>query len=430
MPITAASAQTIEPEPEETQPSTQPSTSATDLRITPRWTINYNSSSGGIDRGLTGFEGFIPVFQTPGNSLVYLVPRLSLDNGVNLGGSLLAGYRFLTGSTVLGGYAGVDFRNTGRSDFTQLTAGLEAFGETWDVHFNAYLPVGNTRNQVANAGSVGLNPRFRENQLVFDVGQFNQVEAALTGIDLEGGFRLAEFTEDWGNLWAYPGLYYYGGNESDDSLGVRMRLDYRLQENLRFGLGIQHDGLFGTNVFFSVNAIVGGPTQLPDAATVEPAARLWTRAAEPVTRNPVVIVDTQTVIETQTSSVVAVNPATGQAYNFIHVLPDNANANQGTGTVANPFTTLGSSGGAATTALGNANPNDIVYVRPGDTAANAIPGFTIPAEVQVRSSGVVQTLAIAPTSGATSVNLPNFGDLGTLPQITGGGNNGVTLIGG
>ncbi|MGD1907418.1 MAG: right-handed parallel beta-helix repeat-containing protein [Leptolyngbyaceae cyanobacterium] len=119
-----------------------------------------------------------------------------------------------------------------------------------------------------------------------------------------------------------------------------------------------------------------------------------------------------------------------QAYNFIHVSPDLANANQGTGTVASPFTTLGSNGGAATTALGNVNANDIVYVRPGDTAANAIPGFTIPAGVQVRSSGVVQTLAISPTLGATSVNLPNFGDLGTLPRVTGGGNNGVTLIGG
>lgn len=430
MPMTAVSAQTIEPETGDTQWPAPPSTSAADLYITPRWAINYSSANGGIDRGLTGFEGFIPVVQTPGSNLVYLVPRVSLDNNANLGGSLLAGYRFLSGSLVLGGYAGVDFRNTGRSDFTQLTAGLEAFGETWDVHFNAYLPVGNTRNQVASGGSVGLNPRFRENQLVFDVGQFNQVEAALTGVDLEGGFRLAEFSDDWGNLWAYPGLYYYGGNESDDSLGVRLRLDYRLQENFRFGLGIQHDGLFGTNVFFSVNAMVGGPTQSPDATEVEPEALLWARAAERVTRNPVVIVDHQTVIETQASTMVAVNPDTGQAYNFIHVSPDNANADQGSGTVSNPFTTLGSSGGAATTALGNANPNDIVYVRPGDTATNAIAGFTIPAGVQVRSSGVVQTLAIEPTLGTTSINLPDFGDLGTLPRVTGGGNDGVTLTGG
>ncbi|MGD1908097.1 MAG: hypothetical protein ACFB0C_19200 [Leptolyngbyaceae cyanobacterium] len=307
---TAASAQTLEPE--EPQPPIQPSTSAADLRITPRWTINYNSANGGFDRGLTGFEGFIPVIQTPGNSLVYLVPRVSLDNSANLGGSLLAGYRFLSGNTLFGGYAGVDFRNTGRSDFTQLTAGLEAFGETWDVHFNAYLPIGDKRNPVASGGSVGLNPRFQGNQLFFDVGQFNQVEAALNGVDLEGGFRLAEFSEDWGNLWVHPGLYYYGGNESDDSLGVRMRLDYRLQENLRFGLGIQHDGLFGTHVFFSVNAIVGGPTHPPDAAAVDPETSLWARAAEPVTRNPVIIVDNQTVIETQASNIVAVNPATGQ----------------------------------------------------------------------------------------------------------------------
>ncbi|WP_346292473.1 right-handed parallel beta-helix repeat-containing protein [Sphaerothrix gracilis] len=416
-PIAPTAAQTLEPTIDLAQVDEQTSSAATDLRIDPRWRINYNSDSGGYNGGFTGFEGFIPLLQTPGSHLVYLVPRVSLDDDAELGGSLLAGYRFLSGSTLLGGYAGFDFRDTGRSSFTQFSAGLEAFGDVWDVHLNTYLPLGDRRNQVAGSSSasgVPTNLRFQGNQLVFDLGSFSQAEAALSGVDFEAGFRLIELPAGWGNLWAYSGLYYYGGNESDDSLGVRMRLDYRLQENLRFGLGVQNDDLFGTNVFFSVNASVGGPTQLPEAEAVDPEALVWARAAESLTRNHSIIVEQQTERSLQTD--VAINPDTQEAYFFLHVTPGGGD---GSGTVEDPQNAIAS-------ALLTANSGNIVYVRPGDTATNPLSGFTIPAEVQVLSSGVEQSLSIQSSGSVITAVLPDFGDRGTLPRIE----NGVTLIGG
>ncbi|NJO09632.1 MAG: DUF1565 domain-containing protein [Leptolyngbyaceae cyanobacterium SL_1_1] len=417
LPPVSALAQTVSPEIElaQIQPA---STAATDLQIAPRWRINYNSSNGGYDDGFTGFEGFIPLLQTPGSSVVYLVPRLSLDDDINLGGSLLAGYRFLSGSTLLGGYAGFDFRGTGRSDFTQFSAGLEAFGDVWDVHLNAYLPIGDDRNRIASSGDTSGTPgnfRFQGNRLVFDTGSFSQFEAALGGVDLEAGLRLSEFAGGWGSLWGYSGLYYYSGNGSDDSLGVRARLDYRLQENLRFGLGIQHDDLFGTNVFFSVNATVGGPTRLPDADAVGQEARVWARAAESLTRNPAIVVENQTERSLQVGQV-ALDPATGDAYLFVHVTPGTVG---GSGAVESPL-------GAIAPALATVSPGNVIYVRPGDSAANPLSAFTIPGGVQVLSSGVEQLLPIQFASGLATVMLPDFGDRAVLPRIE----NGVTLVGG
>ncbi|MFE4106375.1 right-handed parallel beta-helix repeat-containing protein [Almyronema epifaneia] len=415
--IAPALAQTVPQAVLLTQSSESASTTATDLRIRPRWHINYNSANGGYSDGFTGFEGFIPLQQTPGENVIYWVPRISLDDEANLAGSLLAGYRFLAGSTLLGGYAGFDFRDTGSSDFTQFAAGLEAFGDVWDIHLNAYLPIGDTRNQVSGDGDTSrtpLNPRFQGNQLIFDLGRLNQFEAALGGVDVDAGFRLLELPEGWGNLWAYSGLYYYGGNESDDSLGVRLRLDYRLQENLRFGLGVQHDDLFGTNVFFSVNTRLGSPTPLPAADDVTPERLVWARAAESLTRNQAIVVEKQTDLNFQADQV-AINPSTGEAYFFVHVTPGGA---AGTGTVEDPVNTL-------VAALSAAGSGHVVYVRPGDSLSNPLSGgFTIPGNLQVRSSGVEQSLPVEIGSELTAIVLPDFGDRGTLPRIDGG----VTLI--
>ena len=85
LPVTA---QTAQPE---TIPS--PSTeTTTDLKITPRIGVGYTTFGGGFE-GFTRLEGFFPLYQRPGNDLLFLEGRLLLDNDSNLGGNLLVGYR-------------------------------------------------------------------------------------------------------------------------------------------------------------------------------------------------------------------------------------------------------------------------------------------------------------------------------------------------
>ncbi|MEO1070564.1 MAG: hypothetical protein AAFW95_15885, partial [Cyanobacteria bacterium J06638_6] len=378
-------------------------------------------------------EGFIPLWQTPGNSVTYLDPRLTLSDGSHVGGGLSLGHRFLSGSTVLGGHFSYDLRTTERSSFNQLGLGLEALGNGWDLHLNGYLPVGSTRTLVSSTGATAnqiTNTFFQGNNLLLQLGgqRTSQYEAALGGVDFEGGLRLSTL-DSGGDIKAYGGLYYLAGNGTASTVGGRLRLAVRPTSTLNFGLGVQSDGIFGTRMLFSVGATFPGYT--PETTESDAFTALWARAGESIVRNDAILVDQQTVVEGTAPVIeVAINPATGIVYVFRHVTPNSGNANQGDGQFENPFTTLGTSGGAATTALGSVNANDVVYVRPGDTATTALSAFTIPANVQVLSTGAAQTLPVETSFGNLQTHLPES-RLGPLPEVNGGGGAfGVELVGG
>jgi hypothetical protein len=69
-------------------PLTSSTSTATELKVTPRVGIGYTTSGGGYD-GFSRLEGFIPLQQTPGSNLTFLEGRLLLDNDANFGGNIL-----------------------------------------------------------------------------------------------------------------------------------------------------------------------------------------------------------------------------------------------------------------------------------------------------------------------------------------------------
>ena len=131
---------------------------------------------------------------------------------------------------------------------------------------------------------------FQGNSLVLQLGGqvIDEYEAALGGVDLEGGIRLTEFANG-GDLRGYGGLYYLAGNSSDSVVGGRVRLAARPTPFFNLGLGLQSDGLFGTRVLFSIGATFPGygtTTITPTEAGVDEArSLLWSRAGESITRN-------------------------------------------------------------------------------------------------------------------------------------------------
>lgn len=414
---------------------------ALDLLITPRISADYNSPQAGDNGvGYSRLNAFVPLLQTPGQTLTFLNTSARLDTQNNLGGNIALGHRFLVNDLLWGGYVAYDIRNTNLGTFSQLGTGLEVFGENWDAHLNGYIPVGNSSQ--STGGSTVTGSAFQGNQLLLTIGG-GTLQQAQGGVDLDAGLRLAGLG-DLGALWGYGGTYYYGNN-----FGGRLRLEQRA-EAFQVGLGVDTGGL-GTNVFVSVglgwggaprNRITEEPTGVKQNVDEDRANTgtdgesvgdsnngvnlgLWSRAANVVTRSNSVIIEQTT---TATTTEVAVNPDTGQPYTFVFVTPDSANVNQGDGSLSNPYTTLGSSGGATTTGLGAASANNVVYVRPGDTATNPITGgVTIPSNVQLLSSGVAHSVSVSSSLGTTSVTLPDFGDLGTLPQIQNAGGEAVTL---
>jgi hypothetical protein len=374
--------------------------------------VGYSSSFGTI-------EGFIPLTQTPGWDLSFLQGKLllSVDRG-QVGGNLILGYRAYDSdsNSVLGGYLAYDIRNTGNATFSQLGLGLENIGEDLEIRANGYIPLGNSRRQISESitditsfsSVTSTSQAFQGNYLV--IGSLNQqrqinrtVESALAGFDAEAGVKIAQWSPT-GTLRVYGGTYYYNALGTAGFMGVRGRLEARLDENFRLGLSVQGDREFGTT------AIVSFGITFSD--TSHPEDTLLARMGESVTRQDNIAITKQVltdVVNTSSSTIFATNPATNQPWLFQHVKLGNPGGN---GTFENPFGTVQN---ALNSTLSDGN--DIVYVQAGTNPG--IPAFTIPNRVQVLSTGPVQQIS---TVQIASLQLPLSGR-GTLPNVT----NTVTM---
>lgn len=381
--------------PSPTDPTPAISTRATDLVITPRVGAGYNTSGGGYE-GFGSFQGFIPIEQTPGKNLLYLVAQLLLDNDANLGGNLLVGYRAYNpgADRIYGAYLAYDSRDTGNNVFSQLGVGFETLGNTWDARINAYLPIGRTRQTLSDTTfTTGFQLdgfRFQNNFLVASGSslqtRIRDVEAAMAGFDAEAGGRILRFPNG-GDLRGYAGLYYISAGDS--AVGVRGRLELRPIDYVTLGLGVQHDGIFGTNVVASV--ALSFPNTRPQGATPN---SVLARMGENPARLNAIVVDRQREIS-QTTTIVTdtpvQNPTTGQPYVFQHVT---LGAGGGNGTFEAPLGSLEE----AMFIDGTISPfrvdnNTIIYVQAGSNLGT--PGVSIRDGVQVLSSAVPQFIDVA-----------------------------------
>jgi trimeric autotransporter adhesin len=416
--LAQAEAKPTEAQPSKAKPDAPPSTKAADLTIPARGGVGYNTSAGGYD-GYGSFEGFIPLVQTSGKNLLYLQARLLLDNSANVGGNFLLGYRAYSAKSnrLFGGYVAYDNRDTGNNGFSQLGLGLETLGEVWDIRANGYIPVGNTRQTVNetvfDSGLQLSSTRFQNNFLVASGDRLQtkirEVEAAMAGFDIETGVRLARFANG-GALRGALGMYYLSGG-SESTAGFRARLEATPTNNVMLGLGVQHDGIFGTNVIASIGLTFPGvrPKNAPPDSVLA-------RMGESPSRTNAIVIDNQVDVETIRTlftDAALQNPATGQPYVFQHVVLGRSGGN---GTFENPFGVVQSALNAT-----RSDGNSIVYVQAGSNPG--IPAFTVGDRVQMLSTGPLQVLpGNFPGQPVSQVTLP-LSNSGLYPNVI----NTVTL---
>lgn len=274
---------------------------AVDLKVLPRIGASFTTTGAGYQEPFFSLEGFAPLQQISGSNLTFLEGKLLFFTDSTFGTNLVLGKRFYSSSRnrILGGYISYDTRDTGNTLFHQIGAGFERLGN-WDLRVNAYLPVGNTREQTAEVLS---NPFFQQNFLLLN--RTRQFETAMAGFDVEAGGRLLRIGE--GDLRGYGGVYYYGAQGSDSGFGIKGRLEARPTDNLRMGLSVQYDPIFDTRVAFSLGVNFPG-TRQRGVSNSSVLARL----GESVARTTTITVDEQT----QNERIVATNPKTGAAWQF------------------------------------------------------------------------------------------------------------------
>ncbi|MEM9538910.1 MAG: right-handed parallel beta-helix repeat-containing protein [Cyanobacteria bacterium P01_E01_bin.42] len=422
--FTPALAEPLETKIAQTRPST--STSARDLAIESRMGGGVSTSGSGTPR-FSFLEGFTPLLQTPGESILFLEGRLSWLDYERVGTNLILGHRLFdrSGDRVLGGYISYDSQDTGNHRFNQIGFGFERLGEDWDLRFNGYIPIGENRQQVGSVVSTTSNSSitsfgFQGNSLVFSGTQTRedrtQYEAAMLAIDGEAGGKLLDI-RDFGQVRGYGGLYYLNATNST-ALGWRARLEARGLDNYRLGLGVQHDAVFGTNFTFNFGVSFGGSSKRGQDEN------LLARMGDFVTRNHIIIVDEQTEISTSSetfSDVIATNPVTGEPWFFQHI--SNTESSGGDGTFENPFGTI-VEGTVAANTNSTDNQNEIVYVQFGSNITNAT-AITIPDSVQLLSIAPTQTIETQlgtlqlPSSGVGTSQRPQINATVTM------GNNSV-----
>ncbi|MBX9258790.1 right-handed parallel beta-helix repeat-containing protein [Desmonostoc muscorum CCALA 125] len=393
--------------------------------FTPRFGVRYTTEGAGYE-SFTNFEGFLPILQTPGNSLTFLEGKVLLDNDSNLAGNILLGHRFFSGKSnrIFGGYISYSTRDTGRSNFDQLGLGFETLG-SWDFRFNAYLPLNSSENQVDQRNL----PFFQGDSLMIQRSRF--LEVAMSGVDAEVGTRLASIGS--GDLRGYAGVYYYSGGQSKEAFGWKTRIEARPNDYLGLSLSLQNDDLFDTRLVFSIGANFpgsGARRSKPKkdsalarmATTVENQATILV-AVENRTDSFAATIESENQGSTNNTNTPTNNtdtptnntntPTNNNRSIIIHVAPGGT----GNGTFESPFGTIAD-------ALAVAKADNVIYVRSNPTTVFA--PFTIPDGVRVFSSGPLQVVNVKDLGVVT---LPLSGS-GIHPIITGmvpTGNGLITL---
>ncbi|NEQ97849.1 MAG: right-handed parallel beta-helix repeat-containing protein [Cyanothece sp. SIO2G6] len=441
------------------------------LRIQPRFSAGH-TASGAYTNGLTRLAGWIPLRQREGENVTFAEPRFNVDNEGHVGGTVLIGHREYDNDTdrLWAGYLAWDIRETQERTFNQLGLGLETLGDTWDVHLNGYIPLGDrnaTLEDTSFSSGLTSSTTFEDNLLVLSERQSEtrilREDVSLGGFDIGTTVELADWNDENGDLRALASLYYLGGPGIDDDLGWRLGLELRPIEQIVMGVSVQDDEIFGTNVLASINVNLIRVRPKDDVLDeFEAEFEVVERLGEPIRRNPTIAVATNTDVETTVTEVIEplFNPQNGRdgnpgPYRFIHVSLG-ANTN-GDGTFENPYNNIddaiADAEANARIRFGNSEiaENQIIYV---DASASVdINAFEIPAGVRVLSQGPPQLLngsndsfstfpvvegrlpfsaennfntGIAGEESGVVVTLPGSGD-GDFPLVDSGATNLITM---
>jgi len=231
--------------------------------------------------------------------------------------------------------------------YNQVGVSGEWLTDLGNLRSNGYIPVGTTAYTVGAPDSW-----FVGNSILCQYG----LDAALSGADLEVGAYIPGLS-DWAGMISVGGYtfgnarYDWGsGSQAGQNVvpyfgGVYTRLDLTLLKNWDFSLQYNNDSYFDSTGFARLTYRMGGSRRrnVPD------------QVEQPMMRN-------EHIVRAHQTPVVAINPATGAAWNVIHV--DSAASPLGNGTAERPVQTLAAAQGLAT------NPYDIVFVNVGNSATS------------------------------------------------------------
>lgn len=361
------------------------------------------------NRRMGEVDHFLPIIQNE-RSLLFLDLRTNFDNLSQREGNFGLGYRTMQDNGWnLGAYTFFDRRRSIEDNyFSQITTGLEALGEKFDVRTNAYIPIGNKTKEVKNSTKVDLSAG--------SIQILSGIEKTYHGADAELGWRVPIFDSNQNTeIRVYGGGYWFDAESSESIVGSRSRLEFRLYNpitvlpgsRITFSGESQHDDARGSQHFFGLKLRI--PLQAETTAKrLSPQER---RMTDPLIRDVDIVTQSAIISEQATLG--------GQILSGITTITDSATAqsvidNAGTGKliVLNGTTTVSSqlilgegqrlhSGGSNVTLTGANSGKTINLSIPGSagTLSGSVAGTSV---ISLSSNSVLDGLIVENTSVASN----------------------------
>ncbi len=336
--------------------------------------------------GISDYFGnrFLPFFDVRGH--VFNNGRLAGNVGVG-GRSLLSGIQHF-----LGAYLYYDVRDESSLTVHQLSPGMELLGSRMEYRINGYFPVGKKQSAYHHPEF----DKFKHHNLYIKRKQ----KRALSGVDAEVGGHITQQTKY--DVYAGAGPYYLY-DAPGSAWGGKARVTGSYKQYVTLEIMSSYDRLFKTTLQGSVAVnIPFGHKRLKKSGN---NCLLLARAVDSPSRLEI------PMIRKHTKSEVAINPGTGEPWQFWFV----DNLSSSLGTYESPFPLLAQAQNAS-------SAGDIIYVFPGDgTTLGMNAGITLKNNQKLFGSGVKQTLAT--TRGSISIPAQSK----AMPLITNTATNVVTL---
>lgn len=240
----------------------------------------------GTARSLGQADLFVPLAQDK-NDMFFFNLRGQMDDFDNSEYNIGFGHRHMFDKWIIGGYGYYDHRITESYIFVeQVTLGVEALSETWDLRGNGYIAEGGS--------GTTTSAEFMERPE--NPAALITAEKGLSGMDFEVGYKLP--IPDFGDTGLfedtrlYLGGYHFIGNDPFESVtGPRVRLETRIHDlpflgvgsRLMVGLEAQYDKPRGDQTFGLVSLRI--PFGVASKKTRTPLKGLDRRMMEPVVRD-------------------------------------------------------------------------------------------------------------------------------------------------
>ncbi len=238
----------------------------------------------GTKRSLGEADLFIPVAQSA-DSVLFANLRLRMDDNDSNEGNYGLGIRhMLESGWNLGAYGYFDRRRTEYDNhFNQVTPGVEALSQDWDLRANYYAPVGRRSHNVDSLSTAELSGT----SVVFRGGE----ERSMGGFDAEIGWRVPLFEAGADKQFRiFGGGYHFSESGVENISGPRARAELTfdsvpyLWEGSRLSLGAewQHDDPRGSQGFLTARL------RIPLQVYGKPSSQLTAmerRMADPIVRD-------------------------------------------------------------------------------------------------------------------------------------------------